>query len=45
MKTQDQFNIEEIPPGYIVKKIDKFPSKAKDKTRILVTIEAERKNG
>lgn len=45
MKTQDQFNKEEIPPGYIVKKIDKFPSKAKDKTRILVTIEAERKNG
>ena len=45
MKTQDQFNKEDIPPGYIVKKIDKFPSKAKDKTRILVTIEAERKNG
>ena len=45
MKTQDQFNKEEIPPGYIVKKIDKFPSKAKDKTPILVTIEAERKNG
>ena len=45
MKTQDQFDKEKIPPGYIVKKIIKFPSKAKDKTRILVTIEAERKNG
>jgi len=29
----------------ILKKIDKFPSKAKDKTRILVTIEAEQNNG
>ena len=45
MKTQEQFNEENIPPGYVVKKIDKFPSKAKDKTRILVTIEAERNNG
>tara|TARA_X000000368_G_scaffold177950_1_gene140346 strand:+ start:749 stop:1333 length:585 start_codon:yes stop_codon:yes gene_type:complete len=45
MKTQEQFNGENIPPGYVVKKIDKFPSKAKDKTRILVTIEAERNNG
>ena len=41
MKTQDQFQAETIPPGFTVKKIEKFPSKAKDKTRILVTIEAE----
>ena len=45
MKTLEQFDQERIPPGYLLKKIDKFPSKAKDKTRILVTIEAERKNG
>ena len=45
MKTQDQFETEKLPPPYIVKKIDKFPSKAKDKTRILVTIEAVHKNG
>ena len=45
MKTQDQFETESLPPQYIVKKIDKFPSKAKDKTRILVTIEAVHKNG
>ena len=41
MKTQEQFDQEKIPQGYLLKKIDKFPSKAKDKTRILVTIEAE----
>jgi 16S rRNA (guanine527-N7)-methyltransferase len=45
MKTLEQFNQERIPPGYLLKKIDKFPSKAKDKTRILVTIEAEQNNG
>jgi len=45
MKTQEQFDQEKIPPGYLLKKIDKFPSKAKDKTRILVTIEAEQNNG
>ncbi len=45
MKTQEQFDQERIPPGYFLKKIDKFPSKAKDKTRILVTIEAEQNNG
>ena len=45
MKTQEQFDQERIPHGYLLKKIDKFPSKAKDKTRILVTIEAEQNNG
>ena len=45
MKTQEQFETESLPPEYMVKKIDKFPSKAKDKTRILVTIEAVHKNG
>ncbi len=45
MKTQEQFDQERIPPGYFLKKIDKFPSKAKDKTHILVTIEAEQNNG
>ena len=45
MKTQEQFDEEKIPQGYFLKKIDKFPSKAKDKTRILVTIEAEQNNG
>ena len=45
MKTQEQFCEEKIPQGYLLKKIDKFPSKAKDKTRILVTIEAEQNNG
>ena len=45
MKTQEQFDQERIPPGFRLKKIDKFPSKAKDKTRILVTIEAEQNNG
>ena len=42
MKTSEQFDNEEIPAGYKVKEIEKFDSKAKDKTRILVTIEAER---
>ena len=41
MKTEDQFNQENIPKGYAVKKVEKYPSKAKDKTRILVTICAE----
>ena len=45
MKTQEQFCEEKIPQGYLLKKIDKFPSKAKDKTRILVTIDAEQNNG
>ena len=45
MKTQEQFLKKRIPQGYLLKKIDKFPSKAKDKTRILVTIEAEQNNG
>ena len=45
MKTLEQFEHERIPPTYRLKKIDEFPSKAKDKTRILVTIEAERNNG
>ena len=45
MKTQEQFDQERIPPGFRLKKIDKFPSKAKDKTRILVTIETEQNNG
>ena len=45
MKTQEQFDQERIPPGYLLKKIDKFPSKATDNTRILVTIEAEKNNG
>ena len=45
MKTQDQFETESLPTQYTVKKIDKFPSKAKDKTRILVTIEVVHKNG
>ena len=40
MKTEDQFFKEQLPAGYNVKKIDKFPSKTKDKTRILVTIES-----
>ena len=45
MKTEDQLDQEKIPPGFIIKKIDKFPSKTKDKTRILVTIEREQQNG
>ena len=45
MKTEDQLDQEKIPPGYRIKKIDKFPSKTKDKTRILVTIETEQQNG
>ena len=45
MKTEDQLGQEKIPPGYRIKKIDKFHSKTKDKTRILVTIETEQQNG
>ena len=45
MKTEDQFHKEQLPMGYNVKKIDKFPSKTKDKTRILVTIEKIQQNG
>ena len=45
MKTEDQLDQEKIPPGYRIKKIDKFPSKTKDKTRILVTIGTEQQNG
>ncbi len=41
MKTEEQFKKEILPPGFRVKKIDKFPPKAKDKTRILVTIESD----
>ena len=39
MKTEDQFFKEHLPTGYNVKKIDKYLTKTKDKTRILVTIE------
>ena len=42
MKTLEQFDEEIIPDNYKVKEIHKFPSKAKDKTHILVTIELER---
>ena len=42
VKTAEQFNEEQMPPGYDVKEIEKYTSKAKDKMRILVTIEAER---
>ena len=42
MKTLEQFDEEIIPINYKVKEIHKFPSKAKDKTHILVTIEVER---
>ena len=45
MKTEEQFCKEKLPTGFSVKKIDKFPSKTKDKTRILVTIEKVRQNG
>ena len=45
MKTEDQLDQEKIPSGYRIKKIDKFPTKTKDKTRILVTIETEQQNG
>ena len=45
MKTLEQFQEETLPAGYTVKKIDKFKLKAKDKTRILVTIEPDRNNG
>ena len=42
MKTLEQFDEEIIPDDYKVKEIHKVPSKAKDKTHILVTIELER---
>ena len=45
MKTLEQFQEETLPAGYTVIKIDKFKLKAKDKTRILVTIEPDRNNG
>ncbi len=45
MKTLEQFQEETLPAGYAVKKIDKFKLQAKDKTRILVTIEPDRNNG
>ena len=45
MKTSDQFESENIPANYSIKKIDELALKAKDKTRILVTIEADRNNG
>ena len=45
MKTLEQFQQETLPAGYTVIKIDKFKLKAKDKTRILVTIEPDRNNG
>jgi len=45
MKTLQQFQEETLPAGYTVIKIDKFKLKAKDKTRILVTIEPDRNNG
>ena len=42
MKTEEQVAEEPIPQNYAIKKINKLPSKEKDKGRILVTIE---KNG
>lgn len=41
MKTNEQMKDEPLPPGYIIKKINKIPSKEKDKERILVTIEKD----
>ena len=41
MKTEDQLNGETLPPGYVIKKTLKIPSKGKDKGRILVTIEKD----
>ena len=41
MKTKDQLNGETLPPGYVIKKTLKIPSKGKDKGRILVTIEKD----
>ena len=41
MKTKEQMRGEELPPGYTIKKINKLPSKEKDKERILVTIEKD----
>ena len=45
MKTEDQFFKEHLPTGYNVKKIDKYLTKTKDKTRILVTIEKVQQTG
>ena len=42
MKTEEQIEEEPLPQNYAIKKINKLPSKEKDKGRILVTIE---KNG
>ena len=42
MKTEEQVEKEPLPTNYAIKKINKIPSKGKDKGRILVTIE---KNG
>ena len=42
MKTEEQVEEEPLPQNYAIKKINKLPSKEKDKGRILVTIE---KNG
>ena len=42
MKTEEQIAKEPLPKNYVIKKINKMPSKEKDKGRILVTIE---KNG
>ena len=41
MKTKGQMKDEKPPPGYIIKKINKLPSKEKNKERILVTIEKD----
>jgi len=45
MKTADQINKESVPQNYTIKKILKIPTKGKDKSRILVTIEKEKHNG
>ena len=45
MKTEDQFFKEHLPTGFNVKKIDKYLTKTKDKTRILVTIEKVQEHG
>ncbi len=42
MKTEEQAEEEPLPQNYAIKKINKLPSKGKDKGHILVTIE---KNG
>lgn len=45
MKTADQINKESVPQNYTIKKILKIPTKGKDKSHILVTIEKEKHNG